>query len=694
MNLRPIPFVRLLIPLIVGIVLQEMTQLELFNWRSVLFLASLIIPIFILSNKRIQRKHRWFFGLITNLLLIFIGMGLHFFHQENNQPLHFRCQANQEIIFLGTIKEMTPKGKNYQIIFKISQMGTDTLTQARGRLLAYIPMDTLCRGMGIGDTILAKAYIAPASKPLNPKVFDFSKYLHTQNIHYTAYIKEGKWQKINHSTPFSILGLSRKIQNKCLEILKKHLPSEREGSVASALILGYKPGLDKETKAAYANTGAMHVLAVSGLHTGFIYLMVMLLLRKIPFRHQLTTPLKTLILIWSLWMFALITGAAPSVLRSATMFSFIAIGKAIKREASIYNTLAGSAFCLLVIDPFLIFAPGFQLSYLAVASIVYFQPLIYRLWYSPRKSIDYFWQLISVSFAAQTGTFPLSLYYFHKIPLYFWLSGIIVVPAAGFILPLGLTLFALDQVPVLGRLIGKLLYYTVLCMNHLIFKLQELPGNLISDLWIDPLTLALITACIICLIYIIEKRKAGSIIFLGALIVLLSCKNMVQTYSQLFQRNITVYHNKNGSIIDFFDGTKVYSLTTFEPKDNRLTYATLGHQQFRSVRSQQYIKSDSIFFRQGNIRLHEGYIQFFDKHLYCLNGQSGLPPQKTKIDFLIISGNSKQAPNSVMKWLECSSLILDGSTSYRQRKRWMDWCHENHLKYWDCSQQGAFIFNF
>jgi len=694
MNFRPIPFVRLLIPLIVGIVLQEITQLEVFNWWSGCILTALLLPILVLSNKRIQRKKRWIFGMITNLLLVIVGIGLHYFYQEDNQPNHFGTTISRETTLIGAVNKITPKGKNYQIILKVSHTGTDTLQSKRGQILALLPIDTQSRDIRIGDTLLCRTFFNIPSKPLNPKTFDYSKYLHNQNIHYTTYIKQGNWQKINTSTPFSIRGLSRKIQNKCLDILKRHLPSERERSVASALILGYKPDLDKETKAAYANTGAMHVLAVSGLHTGFIYLMVMLLLNKIPIRSKQWIPLKTLILILSLWMFALVTGAAPSVLRSATMFSFLAIGKAINREASIYNTLAASAFCLLLIDPFLIFSPGFQLSYIAVASIVYFQPLIYRLWYCPRKSADYFWQLISVSFAAQMGTLPLSLYYFHKIPLYFWLSGIIVVPAAGFILPLGLALFALDQVPMLGWLIGKLLYYAVLCMNHLIFKIQELPGNLLSDLWIGLPTLMIMTACIISLIHIIENRKAGSIIFLGALILLLSWNNLIRKYKQLDQRNITVYHNNKSSIIDFIDGSKVFTVTSCKTEDERLAYVTQGHHQSRSIKSQQFIKSDSLYFRQGHLRGHQGYIQFFEQHLYLLNEQSGFPPQKTKIDFLIVSGNTKFSRESILENFDFSTIVIDGSISYRERQKWLTWCQKNQLDHWDTSQQGAFTFNF
>jgi competence protein ComEC len=694
MNFRPIPFVRLLIPLIVGIVFQELAQLEMYGWWSGSILLTLFVTIIILANKRIQRKYRSVFGIITNLTMMLIGMGLHYFHQENNKPNHFGNSTNEKTTMIGSVKEIIPKGKNYQVILKISHSFEDNFQSQKGRLLAYIPVDTQSQDITIGDTLLFHSFIKAPPKPQNPKAFDYPKYLHTQNIHYTTYIKQDQWQKTNHKTPFSILELSRKIQNKCLNILHKHLPTARERSVASALILGYKPDLDKETKTAYSDTGAMHVLAVSGLHTGFIYLLILQLLNKIPFRHKFIAPLKTIILIICLWMFALITGAAPSVLRSATMFSFLAIGKAINREASIYNTLAASAFCLLLTDPFLIFSPGFQLSYLAVASIVYFQPLIYQLWFCPWKRINYFWQLISVSFAAQIGTFPLSLYYFHKLPLYFWLSGIIVVPAAGFILPAGLLLFAVDRIPVVGWLVGKVLYFAVFWMNKLIFLIRELPGNLLSESWIDFPTLVVISTSIIALIHIIEKRKARSLIFLGALMVLLSSNKIVRTSNQLNQRNFTVYHNRNISTIEFIDGSNAYTMTASEPENTKLEYMTSNHHLSRAVKTQYFIKPDSSFIQAEYIRCHQGYIQFFDKHFFLLNGQSSLPQKRTKIDYLIVSQNPKTPPGYILNKFDFSTIILDGSMPYFEKKKWLSWCKENQFNYWDTSQQGAFTLNF
>lgn len=359
-NWRPIPFVRLLLPLMLGIVVQETLQWKTGIWG----IAGTLVVLLLLSSqyafRRTARKHRWIFGALSNLVLISVGMLLHFFYQENNSPEHFSPFARQECSFRATVMELNPKGDNYQLVLKVNYMGQDTLFSSNGRLLAYLPQDSNSLQLDIGDQIHARSNLSKASGPLNPKGFDFAKYLHTQNIHYRTFIRGDHWQKIPGVSTFSVLKMAHELQKQCLFILEQHLPTSKERAVASALILGYKPGLDEEVKSAYADTGAMHVLAVSGLHTGFIFVLVQWLLQKIPFRNKTWKIIKTVLLVWCLWGFALITGASPSVLRSATMFSFIAVGQAITRESSIYNTLAASAFCLLLTNPFLLFSPVFS----------------------------------------------------------------------------------------------------------------------------------------------------------------------------------------------------------------------------------------------------------------------------------------------------------------------------------------------
>ena len=203
--------------------------------------------------------------------------------------------------------------------------------------------------------------------------------------------------------------------------------------VASALLLGYRENLDKELVKSYASAGAMHVLAVSGLHVGILYL---LLTRIFSFLKKVKKVkngkfILTILIVSFLWFYAIMTGLSASVMRATTMFSFIVIGnELLNRKTSIYNTLAVSAIILMIINPFIVYQVGFQLSYVAVVGIVYLQPKLNRLFYSRYKLVRGVWAITCVSLAAQIATFPLSLHYFHQFSTYFFISNLIVIPAS------------------------------------------------------------------------------------------------------------------------------------------------------------------------------------------------------------------------------------------------------------------------
>ena len=230
---------------------------------------------------------------------------------------------------------------------------------------------------------------------LNPHAFNFKKYWHHQNIHYQGFVKADHWQLLKRKQGNYIIDKALNTRNRFLQILKKNLSTENEYAVASALILGDKQSLDSDLKNAYSGTGAMHVLAVSGLHVGLVYLGLAFLLGLLKIKNWYWIFIRTTLIIISIWLFALLTGASPSVMRAATMFSFIIVGKSMRHHPSIYNTLAASAFCLLCFNPLLLMEVGFQLSYLAVSGIIYFQPKIYRWWIIDNPVGDYLWKLVA-----------------------------------------------------------------------------------------------------------------------------------------------------------------------------------------------------------------------------------------------------------------------------------------------------------
>lgn len=228
----------------------------------------------------------------------------------------------------------------------------------------------------------------------------------------------------------------------------------------------------------------MHILAVSGLHVGIIFIILSKLLFFLE-RHKYGKILQSALIILILIFYAMLTGLSNSVIRATIMFIFICFGRMFTRQVNIYNTLSASAFIMLLYNPYSIMDVGFQLSYLAVISIVFFQPKIYSLLNLRYKFPDYIWQLVSVAIAAQIATFPLTIHYFNQFPVYFILSNILIIPFVSIIIYGALILFCFSFSTNISYIIAKGLQLITLVLNKNVEFIKDLPLSKIDSLIID-----------------------------------------------------------------------------------------------------------------------------------------------------------------------------------------------------------------
>ncbi len=288
------------------------------------------------------------------------------------------------------------------------------------------------------------------------------------------FLQDKDWRVLNKNPKNGFWQLIFSAREYVLDVLQKSISTGKdELGIAEALLIGYTNDLDKDLVQAYSNTGVVHIIAISGMHLALIYVLLVWVFGKIPLINK--SKLLQLVLILScLWLFSILTGASPSVLRAAVMFSFIAVGKTYFKQASIYNSLAASAFVLLCYNPYYLWAVGFQLSYLAVLGIVIFQKPIYNCFYIKNKWVDKTWQLITVSTAAQLLTFPVCIYYFHQFPNLFLISNLIAVPLSAIILYTEIALITFSWIPFAGTWLGKLVTGLVWVMNKIICWINDL----------------------------------------------------------------------------------------------------------------------------------------------------------------------------------------------------------------------------
>ncbi len=693
-NWREIPFVRILFPLLAGIILaMQLDQpFPVFDY----LLLALLFVLLLLSQMRQAFRHRWTYGLILNFFFVVFGYQLAFYHTDLNAKDHFKSRIASENLVIGIVNNSPSfNSKFVKINLKTRQIGKPfgTMTDCQGTILLTLPNDSRTRELNYGDRILCKTNIRPTASPRNPEAFDYSRFLHLKNIDFQGFVRANEWQPLDSLNGNPVLHLSQRLRHDFLDVLETHLTKKNEYAVGSALILGYKDELNEDLKTAYANTGAMHVLAVSGLHVGMIWGIVAMLLGRIRWRHPAWKWLKMSISLICLWLFALITGASPSVLRATTMFSFVIAGMTLSRSGNIYNTLAASAFCLLLFNPFLVYEVGFQLSYFAVMGIVYFQPKIYRLWYIENRVGNFFWELTAVAIAAQITTFPLSLYYFHQFPLYFWLSGFVVIPFAFLILGGGVMLLVIHAIlPFLAVYAGMLLNGLIWMMNSLIFLIEQIPYGLLSGIWISVGMMIAAYGFILLTAFFINTKKLSWMVAAMSFAVFFCGMYAFRNIENQLRKEIVFYHIPKKTHVEFIEKGKVLSFGDHDVDQKALSFATQDYHMARGVSATENFHFGYEPVQFDNWMQTAGFVQFYDKKIAFLKHlpEAGTRP-KIKLDYVVVRKHANFNLDELSELFDFETIILDGAVEFWKRKRWKQACTDADVPLYDLSDEGALI---
>ncbi len=437
----------------------------------------------------------------------------------------------------------------------------------------------------------------------------------------------------------------------------------------------------------YASSGAMHVLAVSGLHVGIIFMVLnffLSFLNSIKFGNYL----KAFILIIALWIYALITGMSPSVLRATTMFSFIIIGGALKRDTNIYNTLAASAFVLLIYNPFIILQVGFQLSYAAVLGIVYLQPKLHNLYRPSFWLLDKVWAISAVSIAAQIATFPLGMFYFHQFPNYFLLSNLFVIPLATFIIGFGVFLFLISWYLPLSNLIVLVLNKLLLFLNFSVDWVQSLPHSLTVGVSVYKMETFLIYLIVILFIPAVIKRSFKLIKIAISLSVLLVIYQIYEKVTLQNQQYFIVYDVKGEQAIDFVDGSNNY----FIADENLANNQSKMRFHIHHFRWERRVKKSTLIpkiFETNNYFRRDNYIQFFDKKILLLDKEFKKPTNISDLhfDYIVISNKAKLDLENITS----NQVIIDSSVPNYRWEQIKKECLKWDIPFYNVNTQGAYL---
>jgi competence protein ComEC len=682
-------FIRLFIPVCIGIAAQWYWQPNpVIGWSIVVVSLLTIIGFSFLP---LFKKFYWssFNGIFINLLFVSIGSLLVFYQDiRNDQQWVAHFLPNTQSILVSLDENLIEKNNSFKADANVEWVSANNKRiPARGKVIVYFKKDSIVSSLHYGSQIIFNRPLQEIKNSGNPGSFDYKRYCLFQGITHQVYLKQEDFVILQKKKKDPLNNFLITLREKVVNILRTYIPGTKEQGLAEALLIGYKNDLDKTLVQSYTNTGVVHVIAISGLHLGLIYWILVQLLKPLQRKKQAKWP-RLVLIISGLWLFSLLAGAQPSILRSAVMFSCIVIGESLSKKTSIYNSLALSAFLLLCYNPFWLWDVGFQLSYSAVLSIVIFMRPIYNWFYIKNKAFDFIWKLNAVTISAQILTLPISIFHFHQIPVHFLVTNLLAVPLSSIVLFGEIILCAVSFLPVAAIFAGKILHWLIFIMNSYIEGIEKLPYSLWDGLQISWIQTALLFLFIAGISYwLMEKQKWGAITGLSALTAFIMIRSLSFLSAQQ-QQKIIIYNVPKRQAIDFINGKYFQFVGDSDllkddfTRNFHLKPSRILHRVEPAMNNYSNTAANCYSIHHGKKVLLLDKTVFFDSSI-----------KKQSLDLLILSKNPKVYISRLAAAFEIKQVVFDASVPFSKKNYWKRDCDSLKIPAYDVSEKGAFVMN-
>lgn len=552
------PFFRLLLPVIICILTNSTFPLSNINMIITGILGLIIMLLSIFIKKEHEYGLRWVFG---SGVFIFLFSLTHFVYQKQETETQLNLTNEQEAnYYIGVITDI-PEDKP-----RSKACNVKTSTPDSKEVIVYLETSDKSDNLQPGDEIVFYTNLETFKNFGNPDDFDYARFMKIRGYSGSGYVPSANWQKTGKQSN-SIVCTSQLVRANALQFYRSFNLSDEAYAFISALTLGYKKDLPENLQEAFRASGTAHVLAVSGLHVGIVYIVINIMF---SFLGKKGKPyiIRQLFVIIFLWSYAFITGMSASVIRAVIMLTINCVANMKNRRGITINTLSAAAFLILVFSPFTLFDISFQMSFGAVFSILYFQPKLQNLYAPSSKFIKYAWSLFTVSFAAQIGVFPMVLYYFGTFPSYFFITNMLVVPLVGLIiyavsplimlsLPFMTNLIILEPLRLFCQWIVKTLIDFTL---QVVYLTESLPFAQLSNINISLLQTFVLLGFIFIFTLWLSHRQSSSLIAalsLGLFFLVTITYNTLQpkppelvVFNSRDKSDICIFYKNNRQFID------------------------------------------------------------------------------------------------------------------------------------------------
>lgn len=664
-----LPF-HFLLFLIAGISCQFYTD----YWNYGIVISACIL-IFLSLTAYWQRK-TLFFVFITWITFFLTGMILVYENDATNHTNYFEKHLkNTSKVILAIDKVLKPG--NYHHKYEADVVQVDS-KKTIGHVLLNIEKDSTPLLFHNGDLVFLKNKFQDIKSSLNPHQFNYKNYLAKQGIYQQVYATKQELLLLDQ-TSTSFLGFIAALRLKIQQSLQQYDFSEDELAVMNALLLGQRQEISKELSDNYSKAGAIHILAVSGLHVGIILLILSFVLKPLE-RVNKGKLIKLVLVILFLWFFAVLAGMSASVTRAVTMFSAIALGQFFNKRNAIEHSLIFSMFIILLWKPLFLFDVGFQLSYTAVFGIIWVQPVLYQLWKPTFFIVDKGWQLISVSVAAQLGVLPISLFYFHQFPGLFFISNLIIIPFLGVILGLGLVVLVLSYVSILPVFLEGFYGDVISILNKVVTFVARQEKFLFSEISFSAIKMIFFYLLIILGFQLFLKLNTKRcFLFLGSILAF-QCVFILEKYTIAQKSELIVFHKSKNTIIGKRKGSsfEVYhSMDSLQISSQKLL---INYKVGENISSQNYHKLSNLMY--------------YKKQVVLIIEKDGLYDIKElNSPIVVLRESPKINLQRLAEKLKPAIIIADGSNYKSYIENWKATCKNLKIPFWTTYNQGAYILN-
>ena len=685
-KLSQLPILKIVFPILLGIVVFN----SFFIQFSILYAVTVLLFILLLSfHFSIHtKKTKRLTSIVLYIFLICLGGSLYLHQQREEQKNHFSLYTAN---YAKGIIELTlsKTAKSYKTILSIEEVidSNSNIKKCSGKLLAYFEKDSSLSNLQIGDEVLFKWNATEIQSSKNIAEFDYKNYLENKSIYQQQYIPVHSIHLIQKHKKHTLKRISASISLFIQSILRKYIEKPENMAVANGILLGNDDDINRDTYNTFAFTGILHILSVSGLHVGIVYMLLAFLLSFIKDKNLKIKYCKFIFILVFIWMFTFVTGSSTACVRAALLFTLIHTGKIQREYVNSVNLLAGAALLQIFFNANVVFDVGFQLSYLAMFGLLFLYKPIYAIYYSSNFWIDKIWQLWSASIAAQIFTVPLSIYYFGNFPTYFLIANLFAIPLSFSILWCCLLLIPLSLISFLAVYFGKIISFQIDCFLFLSQWLANLPMGKWNNIYLSygQLLILMLAMSLILAFYLSKKPKY----LLVSLSLILIC--ILQSYYfTIFQhqkKQIVLYSIPKNMAIAYQHQGKQILISKDKILDKDYSFSIANSHRLFQIDNYTNKQLDST--SQSDYYYEEDVLVLKNKSFYFLTQKNTRKSFKIplEIDYLMVSDNCYLNIDAIRRNFKYQKLFISSDNDAYHVKIYRKLFAENKIDFWDLNEK-------